>query len=153
VARRRVSAAASGPPVANVIAYDVAADRWSDGPALPMPIARRHARARRPHAALRRRLRRSRHHGRHALGARASTAARRGSRARTVAARAGHLASAVVDGRLYAIGGQIRHDTDRSTSTPSTSTTPTATCGRRSRRCPHRARTSRPRPSCTRARS
>ncbi len=40
-----------------------------------------------------------------------STAGRLGA-ARTAAGARGHLASAVVAGRLYAIGGQIRHDTD-----------------------------------------
>ncbi len=110
-----------GRAVASVHRYDVVDDRWSDGPPLPEPVAGGtlalvEDTARVPQRTL------------HYLGGFAPdrdtelavhwtlafedvAGARWEPRAPLPAAR-GHLASAVVVGRLYAIGGQRRHDTN-----------------------------------------
>ena len=100
-----------GPAVANVLRYDVAADAWSEGPPLPKPVA----------AGTLALVGRTLHYvggfldRDTTIGEHWTLAVDDGTtwepRAPLPRAR-GHLASAVVAGRLYAIGGQIRHDTD-----------------------------------------
>jgi N-acetylneuraminic acid mutarotase len=100
-----------GVTVADVLRYDVATDRWTTGPSLPVPTA----------AGTLALVGRTLHYvggfldrdttvGTHwALAVDGGTTWE--PRAPLPRAR-GHLASAVIDGRLFAIGGQIRHDTD-----------------------------------------
>ena len=100
-----------GVPIANVLRYDVAADAWSEGPPLPVPTA----------AGTLVLVDRTLHYiggfldrdttvdSHWALAVDGGTTWER--RAPLPVAR-GHLASAVVGGRIYAIGGQQRHDTD-----------------------------------------
>ena len=100
-----------GPAVADVWRYDIAANAWSPGPALPRPTA----------AGTLALVGRTLHYvggflDRDAtVGDHWTLAVDGGSgwepRAPLPVPR-GHLASAVVDGLLYAIGGQLRHDTD-----------------------------------------
>ena len=100
-----------GVAVANVQRYDVASDSWSEGPPLPVPTA----------AGTLVLLDRTLHYiggflDRDATVATHWTLAVDGGTTWQpgvpLPMPRGHLASAVVGGRIYAIGGQQRHDTD-----------------------------------------
>ncbi len=98
-----------GPVTAEVWKYDVAADTWSPGPPLPEPRAPGAGGRRPPVALLRRLFARSQYR----LGRSLDVAARW---RHAVAARAdlpdprGHLSSAVLGGKIYALGGEYGHD-------------------------------------------